>query len=223
MTIPMKTILPLIAILLASCASKIEAPPRAFPAPIQSADVAPMARVVKEDASRTAAASAKLESKVAELQRSSADLRAGVGQATAEADRLRKQKAASEKELDALWQMLTGSETRAKELFAEVEKAKSYADEQMQARLLAERRVDDLIQAASGSDVEKAELRAQRDHLASELEKAGKTHAMMQSALRDAERKGAIGTFFKGLLWWVGIAAVVLAIVWMALKRLKFL
>ncbi len=117
----MKSILLLCALLACSCAPRAipvsgvpTAPPRAVPA-------APAAQAAARSASATGAVSAKLESRVEDLQQKATGLRKGINAAVTEADRLRQQKTASEKEIDALWQMLAGHEAKVRDLFAEAE------------------------------------------------------------------------------------------------------
>jgi chromosome segregation ATPase len=128
--------------------------------------------------------------------------------ATAEADRLRKQKAANEKELDGLWQLLTASDEHAKRLFAEVEEAKAAAEAQRQQRQVAEVRLNELAQAAIARDTETLELRDQRDHFASELAQAAKVRADLSDQLRKAEMRAAVGSYLKGVGWFIGIVIV---------------
>ena len=209
-------------ILLASCSTAPEAPPKAIPAPTQTAAISPLVDHAKADATKGGEISARLESKVESLQRTTADIRTGMTAATAEADRLRKQKAATEKELDGLWQLLNGTETRAAALFAEVESAKRIADEQKAHRVIAEKRLDELAKAAIARDNETLELRAQRDHYADELDKAGKVHADMLARLSKAEQKAAVGGYLKGCIWFIGIA-LFLALLFYILTKLRIL
>lgn len=202
-------------ILLASCSTSQDVPPRAIPAPIQTAAVSPLVDQAKADAAKGGEVSARLESRVEALQATTSDLRQGISAATSEADRLRKQKAATEKELDGLWQMLTGAESRAAALFAEVEKAKTIADEQKAQRVVAERRLDELAKAAIANDIEKQELRTQRDSLASELAKS-------EDLRRKAEMRAAVGTYLKGCIWFIGIS-LLLALLFYILTKLRIL
>lgn len=212
MKTPLLTILAAV-VLLASCASTTQAPPKAVPVPRQSAAVSPLVDQAKADAAKGGEVSARLESRVEALQATTSDLRQGISAATSEADRLRKQKAATEKELDGLWQMLTGAESRAAALFAEVEKAKTIADEQKSHRLLAEKGLDELAKAAIARDTETIELRDQRDHYAAELDKAGKVHADMLARLSKAEMRAAVGSYLKGIVWFIGIVIVLVVAV----------
>lgn len=205
-----------------SCSSKTEAPPRAIPAPIQAAAVTPAVDAVKADATKSREISGRLEKQVETLQRTTSDLRQGFAAATAEAARLKAQKQASEKELDGLWDMLTGTEQRAKALFEEVEKAKAIADQQKAQRVVAEKRLDELAKAAIARDTETSELRTQRDHLADELDKAVKAHARMQSRLSAAEQKASVGTYLKGCIWFIGIS-LFLALLFYILTKLRIL
>lgn len=139
--------------MLVGCAPKLDPiPPRAIPAPRQSEAVTPLVDRVRAEAAKSGEVSAKLEGRVEALQRTTGELRAGMSAATAEADRLRKQKAATEQELDGLWQLLTASDEHAKRLFAEVEEAKSAAEAQRQQRQLSDVRLSELAQAAVARD-----------------------------------------------------------------------
>jgi hypothetical protein len=197
----------------ASCAGTTQVPPKAIPAPRQSMAVTPLVDQARADAAKGGEVSSRLESKVESLQRTTGELRSGMAMATAEADRLRKQKAATENELDALWQMLNGTEARAVALFAEVESAKLIADEQKAHRVIAEKRLDELAKAAIARDNETLELRDQRDHYAAELDKAGKVHADILAKLSKAEMKAAVGTYLKGIVWFIGIVLVLIVAV----------
>lgn len=209
-------------VLLLSACSNPQPPPRAIPAPIQSAAVTPAVDAVRTDSAKQREVSGRLESQVDALRKSSADLRQDFASATAEAARLKVQKAASEKELDALWLILNGTEARAKALFDEVEKAKAIADEQKAQRSVAEKRLDELAKAAIARDTETAELRTQRDHLADELEKAIQAHARMQTRLSAAEQKAAVGTYLKGCIWFIGVS-LFLALLFYILTKLRIL
>ena len=216
----MKALTLLIAILLASCASKIEAPPRAIPAPIQSAAVTPAVDAVKADSAKSREISGKLEQQVEALRKNSIDLQHGFSVATTEAARLKAQKTASEKELDALWDMLNGTEARAKALFAEVEKAKAFADQQRDFRMIAEKRLDDLAKAAIARDTETMELRAQREHLTGELLRSDKTITRLKAELSTAERKAAVGSYLKGVGVFIGLGIIAIIAFWVLTRRL---
>lgn len=214
-------LLPLIALLLVACTPTPDVPPRAIPAPIQSAAVTPAVDAVKADSAKSREISGKLEQQVETLRKNSIDLQHGFAAATSEAARLKAQKSASEKELDALWDILNGTEARAKALFAEVEKAKAFADEQRDFRVLAERRLDELAKAALARDTETLELRKQRDFLADENARAGKVIERMRADLSKAEMKAAVGTYLKGVGWFIAVCLLLLAALWVALKTFK--
>lgn len=204
---------------LTSCGNAPPVPPKAIPAPRQSVAVTPLVDRVRADAAKSGEVSAKLEGKVDDLQRTTGELRAGMSAATAEADRLRKQKAATEQELDGLWQLLTASDEHAKRLFAEVGEAKSAAEAQRQQRQLSEVRLNELAQAAIARDTETLELRDQRDHLATELNHATTvTIPKLSDQLRKAEMRAAVGQYLKGIVWVIGI--VIFLIV--AVKAVSF-
>ena len=214
----MKTTTLLSSLLLVACTPKPDVPPRAIPAPIQSSAVTPAVDAVKADSAKSREISGKLEQQVETLRKNSIDLQHGFSAATSEAARLKAQKQASEKELDALWDMLNGTEARAKALFAEVEKAKAFADEQRDFRLIAEKRLDDLAKAAIARDTETLELRKQRDFLADENERAGKVIEGLKVDLRRADMKAAVGSYLKGVAWFIGIVLTLIAAFWVATK-----
>lgn len=211
----MKAYLPFLALVLAACSPTPEAPPRAIPAPIQSAAVTPAVDAVKADSVKSREISGKLEQQVETLRKNSLDLQHGFSAATSEAARLKAQKAASEKELDALWDMLNGTEARAKELFSEVEKAKAFADQQRDFRMIAEKRLDDLAKAAIARDNETLELRAQREHLAGELDSARNAIATLRENLRKAENKAAVGSYLKGIIYYLAALIAIIGLLYL--------
>lgn len=206
-----------IVLALVGCQST-QMPPRAVVATIQSAAVSPLVDRSKADAARTNEAASKLESKVDDLRLTTTALRAGMTAATAEAERLRDQKTASEKELQGLWELLTASDQHAKQLFAEVEKAKTIADQQKSFRLLAERNLDELAKAAIARDTETVELRAQRDQLSKDLGTAQLAYEQQAGKLATAEKRAAVGTYLKGCVWVLGISLLIIVALYVAVK-----
>ena len=218
-------ILPLVEALIAACLCLAftgcgSAPEpgivRPTPPPV-AAPVAPVAEAVRRDAAASAIVATRLEGQVVGLQRSTANLRDGMQKALDEAARLRDAKAASEAELDALWKMLTDSNEKARNLFAEVEAARASADEQRDLRVAAEQNLISLARAASLRDAENETLRTQNADLVKSLDAAARHQAALTDKLRKAERNAALGTYVKGCVWFLGIAAVIL----LALKIFK--
>lgn len=203
----MKTYLTLALLPIAGCAPKAIPVANVAPAPRPVEAVAPAARQAREDSLRAGEASSRLEGKVAELQRTTGELRAGMSGATQEADRLRKQKTATEKELDGLWQLLTASDEHAKRLFAEVEQAKAFADEQNRLRLIADRRSVELVTMAAMKDQEVLELRTENDFLRAELEVAKRSQETLTAQKDAAEKQAAVGNYLRK--WLIGIVAAV--------------
>lgn len=201
--------------ILASCATPT--PPVAIPvpAPRQTAAVAPMVATARQEAAKTAAVAAKLETQVGSLRELSGSLSGGLKTALTEVEKLRFAKAATETELDSVWKLLTASSEEARNLFDEVEKAKAMADQHQQARILADERLVELATAAHARDAEVLELRDQRDHFASELSKAGVVHADLLEKLSKEKAKSAVGTYLKNIvlgLILAGIAIVAIKI-----------
>lgn len=214
----MRCILLIIVLSFASCAKNAQPIPRAIPAPTQASAVTPVAQAVKDDAVKSAVIAERLENKVESLQKTSSGLRDELSLATAEASRLKQQKAASADELQTLWQTLNSTEQKAKALFEEIEQAKLAAEEQKQLRAITEKRMDELLKTAVARDNETVELRAQRDHLASELTRAEKIVEQAQADLSKAQMKAAVGSYLKGCIWFIAI--VVIAVI--AVKTISF-
>jgi chromosome segregation ATPase len=144
-------------------------------------------------------------------------LKAGISRATAEADRLRKQKAATEKELDSLWQMLTAENLRAAELFAEAERHRLAAAEERRLRTLAGKALDELQGNLNAVMSERALLRIQladaeagshAAHLA-----ASEQHKAASKAQAAADRaKGAISVWRNIAFGFIGLSAILILV-----------
>jgi len=202
---------------MASCAHQAKIQP-APPRPVESAAVAPSVEIVKKQAAVQRATSEKLEGKVATLAKATGELQTGLVAATAEAARLRAAKAATESELDGLWQMLTNETSRAAEMFAAAEESRKLADDQKAQRIEAEKRLADLATVAALRDSEVGNLRLQLDAMAKQIQAAQASEAAMQASLAKAEKKAAVGTYLKGIVWVLGIAAFLALALWIASK-----
>jgi len=188
------------------------------PPPQTSAPVAPLVVQAKQEAAAARETAHKLETKVDAMVVTTAALRTGLQAATSEADRLRNQKTATEKELDALWRMLTAEQDRAAEMFNQVEASKALTIEATRQRLVAERGMDALAIAATASDIEKANLRAQNASQAEQIAQAAANEKILSDKLRKAETRAAVGSYLKGIVWFLGIAGVLCTALWIAIK-----
>ena len=146
--------------LLASCAPRPGTVPKHVPL-----DPPPKARAVEVAPVRHAAAAAHREAAVAgaKVEKIAAEVKAlesHLGAAVAEADRLRKQKSASERELDLMWENLTKIHQRHDALSLEAQGAKAALDRQKLLHAAAEAEIAKLEQAVREAGVETALLRS---------------------------------------------------------------
>jgi chromosome segregation ATPase len=147
-----------------SCAPKaIPLPPGYQPqAPVpQAEDAMPYVDGLRDAHALADAASAINQARSDNVANQTATLRAGINKVTAEADRLRKQKAATEEELDSLWQLLTHENERAIALFAEAEKARDGLIEERRLRAEANAKLAPLQKAVVDISNEAKALRLQ--------------------------------------------------------------
>jgi chromosome segregation ATPase len=147
-----------------SCAPKaVPLPPGYQPqAPVpQAEDAMPYVDGLRDAHALADAASAINANRSSHVARETATLRAGISKATAEADRLRKQKAATESELDGLWQLLTHENQRAVALFEEAEKARDGMAEERKLRAEANAKLAPLQRAIVDISNEAKALRLQ--------------------------------------------------------------
>lgn len=181
----MKYIPILFALLFASCAPKAIPTARIVPVPQSVARVAPRAAVV--------------HSKVEAAAVTSADLRTGIQRAMEEADRLRKQKTASEAELTNMWSILTKEKEAAANLFNQLESARGEA-----AKLAAD---------AVFKDVEVDQLRIANQTLSNQVEQATKNEQIHQKKTEKLSKKAAVYDFFRTWVLWILAIVLVGAII----------
>lgn len=205
------------AIFTVACTPPRNIPPPP-PKPIETAPVTPTVEAVKAQVAVQRATSEKLEGKVETLARTTGELRTGLAAATAEAARLRDAKTATESELDGIWRMLQAEQNRAAEMFAAADESRKLADDQRKQRIEAEKRLADLTTAAALRDSETANLRKAVEQMAKQIEAARDAEATMQASLAKAERKAAVGSYLKGIVWFLGIAAFLAFALWLATK-----
>jgi chromosome segregation ATPase len=147
-----------------SCAPKaIPLPPGYQPQATvpQAEDAMPYVDGLRDAHALADAASAANQARSENVASVTATLRAGISKATAEADRLRKQKAATEAELDSLWQLLTHENERAVALFEEAEKARAGMIEERRLRAEANAKLAPLQRAIVDISNEAKALRLQ--------------------------------------------------------------
>lgn len=210
----MKTIIPLLlAIFLASCASRPEALVVAPSAPPKAVPVAPAAVEVRAGVRDGSAAAQKLEVQVDGMRRTAAGLRENMQRAMDEASRLRAAKTATEAEIDGLWTMLSNSNDHAKNLFEEAERSRATAADLRGKLAAAEKSVEDLIRIASNKDAEAEVLRSQNADLVKALDASSRNHEATKASLRKAERNAALGSWVKSMGWVILIAAILLVAV----------
>lgn len=158
----MKPVLLIIVCALTSCAT----PPAVAPfikqtLPAESADISPALGAARDAAARADAANDLSREHISTIQRETTTLRQGLQAATAEADRLRKQKTASETELDHLWQSLQNLTTRNLFLEAEAQAATDSLAREKSLRLLAGEALTSAQTLARGKESEATQLRLQ--------------------------------------------------------------
>lgn len=197
--------------------------PMTAPAPVRPPETPPMA-VIVDDAAATGATrdrtAVKLESQVQAISERAASLRDGISEATREADRLRQQKTATEKELVALWAMLTNEQKHARVLFEESERNQALADQHRRERETAESQLVRLADVSRKAEIELKALRANHDAMAGQIDQARKTEASLQGRLEKAQEQAAVARFIKGAAA-IAIGSLVIAAV--AIAALKIL
>ena len=168
----MKTYLLLLACivaLLASCATNVPSSVAVRP-PVRSEPVAPTAE--------------KMRKEIVVVKETNKDIEAGLDAAINELSRLSKQKTASEKELDEMWDRLTNVQTNVAKQFKQIQES--------------ETTITDLNAKAIKSDIEKTELRLAIDDANAKLKAA-------KGWEDEAKPKVAVYDFFKGWAIRIGI------------------
>lgn len=158
-----------IAALISSCATHVPSSVAVRP-PVRSEPVAPAAEKVRKE--------------IVVVKETNKDIEAGLDAAINELSRLSKQKTASEKELDEMWDMLTNVQTNVAKQFKQIQES--------------ETTIADLNAKAVASDIEKTELRQAVDDANVKL----KTAKDWEDKVKD---KVAVYDFFKGWAIRIGI------------------
>ena len=159
--------------------------PAAIAPPIKSAAISPVAAKVKKE--------------IVVVKESNAAIQHGLSKAIAEAERLAKQKSATEKELNQLWDTLTDVQKRAAEQWKQLE--------------TSEKTIDDLNLKASASDGEIKTLRKNLDDANARLIEAKKYQDK-------AAPKVAVYDWISSRLMWLTIFLVLGVIVYVTIRFL---
>jgi hypothetical protein len=224
----MKTIMHLIicglVLWLVSCA-----PPKAVPVPNyrpqapvpEAADPQPFIEDLRKATAEADRKSAVNQERSEALAKQSGTLRDGISEATAEADRLRQQKSATEKELDALWKMLATEQARANELFYEAEKHRANVIVELQLRQVAEIKLEPLQRAVIGVTNENHALRLQiKDAEAGSKdahESAAKFHQLAAADKARADKLEGAKTVWRNIAFGF-IASTLVMLAWLVFK-----
>lgn len=171
-------------LLCSNCTAQPGTVPKHVPIPAppvaKRVDLSPLQRSTTEASRSNARASGSVGRIAAELSGLKLDLKATV----AEADRLRKQKAASERELELLWQSLTDISGRHETLAKEAETAKGALANQTVTLRNVEDHLAMVQRDAEAKEVEASILRAN-------LSTAEKLRASTGDALQEANASAA--------------------------------
>lgn len=151
--------------------------------PVKTAAVAPVA--------------AKVKTQIVTVKESNTEIQVGLTKAIAEADRLTKQKSATEAELHALWETLS--------------KTKLTVDEQWAQLTEADKTIDDLQIKANAADTEKAELRKS-------LDRANELLAEAKKYQEYAAPKVAVYEWISSRLMWLAIIVAVCGILYLLVR-----
>lgn len=212
-------LLAVITAAVASCAPNAS-PVTAVPtAPAITAAVSPSVELARQAQASASIVSDRLETQVAILKGATTEIRDGMANAVAEADRLRKQKSATEAELEGLWKSLTELNTRNLFLEAEAEKAVTLADEQRVLRMKAETGMINLTQVAADRDAETIALRSQHADMSATIATMQGVIDKQSSDLTKARESAAVGGYLRT---WVAILAAALILISAAFVYLKF-
>lgn len=206
-------------LVLASCATQRPAPV-AYTAPAKAAPVAPQVSGVRAGAAATAAVSSKLQTQVAVLADKTETLQASLQAATANADKLRKQKTATEAELELQWERLSAITASHLVLEEGMKLAKATVAELQAANINQSHAIDALSDAVQRAEAERDDLRIQHDDMATAIGTQQKLNDTMQAKLSKAQKAEAVGVYLK---WVIGIAATVIFIAACLFFYLKFL
>jgi chromosome segregation ATPase len=169
--------------------------------PNQSQKVVPAVDTARAATAKTAVVSDRLERQVESLKKTATELNDGMADAVLEADRLRKQKSATEAELQGLWEKLNAVKERNMFLELQADEAVAFANEQKTLRVEAEASLAEVSRLAAERDAEVVSLRLQHGDMAKMIEAANAETAKLRADLNKANAEAGIGKFVKGLIW----------------------
>lgn len=202
---------------LTSCA------PRAVPsgmiptAPAVVAAAAPKAAAVQQASQTNAVATARLTGQVETLRAASADLSSRLTEALAEADRLRKQPATTQAQVEKLWQTLNEAQTRNLFVESAFAEAKTIINDQQSAQRQQDESIKVMIASADEKDAEAATLRAQHTDMGVTITAQQKYITALTAENLKSQRDAAVGSFLK----WYAVGASIA--VFLALCGLVYL
>lgn len=170
--------------LTSSCAPKVPVA-RIVPEVRRAVSVTPRAIVVKE--------------KVEQARVTAVDLNTGIMKALDEADRLRRQKSATEAELTNMWSILTKEKEHAADLFKQLDEAKVESGK--------------LADEAIAKDAEVSELRIANKTLESQVKQAIQNEATANSKIEKLAKKASVYDFVMNKVWIIFALAIVWALI----------
>jgi len=160
----MKPLAAILAIAIAACAPKAVPVPDTYrpgaPVPVAQ-DAAPRVSELRDAHSKADEQGAVVDANADRIGTQAGTLAAGMRQIQAEADRLRKQEAASKKELDDLWQALVTETMRAIELHEESDRLRGALATERDLRRKTYARIEPLELAVREGNQERLQLRMQ--------------------------------------------------------------
>jgi chromosome segregation ATPase len=198
--------------------TKPTAPPPSRPP--ESAKITPLASKAQRDTYVSRETAGKIETAVEEIQKTTAGLRSGIAAATAEAERLKRQKSATEDELSGLWIILTDEQARSTQLWNQVEESKKATALHLAQLKEAERNLTELAMAANQADAELLTLRLNHDRMSKQIDEARDREADIQAKLSRAEKDAAVARFIKGTAA-IGIAVLGIGALCLMVLKLK--
>jgi chromosome segregation ATPase len=217
----MKSILAILTAALVSCSHSVPPIAHVGPAPAKSAEVAPVALQVREDAAAAAVVSDKVERGVDAATKRASALSTRLDAVQAEADRLRKLTAFTEDERNSIFALYDDTKKEMRNLFVELESVSKDAANQKSMRVTAEANLMALSEAALLRDTEVIELRAQREDFTNALDQARTSLAESEKNLASSEKRAAVGSYLKGMAVFITIGILVIIAFWVLLKTSK--
>lgn len=200
-------VLSLVVLGLASCATRSTPPPVRFTAPAQAAPVAPVVASVRTAQAETLAVSQKLETQVAVLSDKTATLQGNLISAVELADKMRREKRATEAQLEQQWQQLTAITASHLALENDITATKSTVANLRAANQAQAANIDRLAVAVNAAEAERDTLRVQHVDMQQTIDSQKAACDKLASDLRKSEASAASGNTYK---WWcVGIALLI--------------